>query len=353
MERIIPEVRKIAQRIGDAESKRQKLAEFVREIGPEVNLTQKVSPDTLDNVKVVGVDGGLAKKSLHGFDFILTRGVGVCFHYGNGGIKSVDYSPSRFPAPRPFILEALTDLDLAHSASIYRQMTEIEAARGCIKKFKPDILLMDGMIAPHYSDRPSRSSAVRNIYESLLTEYGKLYSDAEDSGTLLAGVIEDSRGTRFCDMIRRDVLSKVSHKIIPELGRILECTRDTNLLFWVLERGEMTPPFPYSDRPGEHPVLRDLGERGQQLSSFFLKTAEWDRPVRVDFLQSGDVTRLASVLLAISGQHSGYGLPAPLIEADSVAKLSDMEMEKFYSQVLNFAGNLPSIMSLRSDQRPF
>jgi len=63
--------------------------------------------------------------------------------------------------------------------------------------------------------------------------------------------------------------------------------------------------------------------------------------------------QIASILLAISGQHSSYGLPAPIIEADNVAKLSDNEMENFYFQILAFAGNLPSIMQLRRETRPF
>ena len=78
----------------------------------------------------------------------------------------------------------------------------------------------------------------------------------------------------------------------------------------------------------------------------------------VDFLCNnedpiGVADRLSSVLLSVSGHHSGYGLPAPLIEADNVAKLSDQEVENFYSHILSFAGNIPSVMKLRRDQRPF
>ena len=62
---------------------------------------------------------------------------------------------------------------------------------------------------------------------------------------------------------------------------------------------------------------------------------------------------ISAILLSISGHHSGYGLPAPLIEADNVAKLSESEMENIYSNILSFTGHLPGVMKLRREERPF
>ena len=143
-----------------------------------------------------------------------------------------------------------------------------------------------------------------------------------------------------------------------DMSQLLEKTRDTNLLYWMLDKGQRSRIFPYSEKPEEHPVLREFGDLAGRVNSFYLKTAEYDRPFRVDMLAGGndiigEADHLASVLLSISGHHSGYGLPAPLIEADNVAKLSDSEVENFYSHILSFAGNIPSVMRLRRDQRPF
>ena len=63
--------------------------------------------------------------------------------------------------------------------------------------------------------------------------------------------------------------------------------------------------------------------------------------------------RLASVLLSISGQHSSYGFPSVLIEADAIARMSEQEVDNFYSHILTYAGNIPSVMKLRREQRPF
>ena len=135
--------------------------------------------------------------------------------------------------------------------------------------------------------------------------------------------------------------------------QILDKTRDTNLLYWVLERGERSRIFSYSKNPSEHPVLKELPEFADKIHSFYLKTAIHDRPIRVDILDISCADKLASILLAISGQHSGYGLPVPLIEADNVVKLSDNEIDFFYSQIMGYVGNLPGVMKLRREQRPF
>ncbi len=358
MERLIPRIKEIAENIYRTESKRKRLASFLREVGDETDVLSRLAPGSLGNVRVCGVDGGVAKKSLHGFDCILVRAAAACFHYKSGKMVKVEYFPSRIPSPKADILEALSDLEWAHFSSIMRQNLEAGTALEALDKLRPDVLLMDGSIVPYYSDRPARTSGIYRHYTSMIQTFMSLYRMCMDKGVALAGVIEDSRGTSYCSMINREVMSRVSHPRTAEMGELLERTRDTNLLYWVLEKGHRSRIFPYSDKPEEHPVLRDFGELAGRVNSFYLKTAEHDRPVRVDMLArsdgvTGEADALASTLLAVSGQHSGYGLPAPLIEADNVAKLSDSEVENFYSHILSFAGNIPSVMRLRRDQRPF
>ncbi len=358
MERLIPRIREIAENICQAESKRKRLADFLRGVGEETEILSRLEPSPLEKIRVAGVDGGLAKKSLHGFDCILVRAAAACFHYQAGRRSKVEYFPSRIPSPEAEVLEALSDLDWAHFTSIMRQGVEVRTALESLDRLRPDILLMDGSIVPYYADRPARTSRVYRHYSSMIEDFMKLYRICLERGVVLAGVIEDSRGTSYCSMINRELLSKVSHPLTGKMGELLERTRDTNLLYWVLEKGERSRVFPYSERPGEHPVLRDFGSLAERVNSFYLKTAKHDRPIRVDMLARGDdvigeADELGSVLLAISGQHSGYGLPVPLIEADNVAKLSDNEVENFYSHILSFAGNIPSVMRLRREQRPF
>lgn len=351
---LIPKIQEIAKRISNIEGKRKKLADFLKSVKTDVRLSQPVESFELNDMRISAVDGGIVKRSLHGFDFVLARGVGVCFCYKNGKIERVDYHPSKMPTPELFVLEALSDIDWVHTTSIVRQQMEIKTAIETIEKFKPDILLLDGSIIPHYSDRPAKSSKVHKSYEEMISLYKKLFEICLSRNVLLAGVVEDSRGTKFCDIVNERILSKVSHSSVPELKGILEKTRDTNLLYWILQENERTDVFPYSDKTKEHPVMKDFERFGDKIFSFYMKTAKFDRPIRIDFLGERELAeKFASVVLSISSHHSGYGLPSVLIEADQVAKLAEEDIENIYEQVLTQTGSLPSIFKLRRDMRPF
>jgi len=350
---LAPRIREIAERIADAESRRKAIAGLMRSASPELGLFHKVEHSPLKDVKVVGVDGGMAKKSLHGMDCVLVRSAGVCFHYNGSRIKEVAYYPSKTPPVQADVTDIMSDIDWSCYTSVVRQASEIRTAIDCVGKFSPHLLIMDGSIVPHHSDRPGRLSPVYPVYKNAVSELQRLYEICMSSGTLLAGVVEDSRGVRFCDIAKGH--SSISSQA-DYVSEMLCRTRDTNLLFWALHKGERTMVFPYCEEPREHPVLRDFEEKyTMRLSSFYLKTAERDRPIKVDFIKSteGAEDEIASILLAISGHHSSYGLPAPIIEADSVAKLSENEMENFYFQILALAGNLPGLMQLRRETRPF
>ncbi|MBI4173508.1 MAG: DNA double-strand break repair nuclease NurA, partial [Candidatus Aenigmarchaeota archaeon] len=97
----------------------------------------------------------------------------------------------------------------------------------------------------------------------------------------------------------------------------------------------------------------DLQGVADKIHTFYLKTSDFDRPLKVDFLGRGNAKAIASMLLSVSGHHPGYGFPAPLIEADNVACLQENEMSHFHSQIVRLVGNIPSVMTLRREQRPF
>ena len=354
MNQLIPKIQEVAGKISEIEGKRKKLADFLKSVKSDIKLSKPVEKFEPEDMMISAVDGGIVKRSLHGFDFVLARGVGVCFSYKDGKVYKVDYYPDKMPTPEFFVLEALSDLDWVHTTSIVRQRTEIKTAIETIEKFKPDLILLDGSIIPHYQDRPAKLSKVYKGYEEMVFLYKKLFETCLSRNVLLAGVVEDSRGTKFCNIVNERILSKVSHSSIPELKDILGKTRDTNLLYWILREGERTDVFTYSEKAKEHPVMKDFQEFGDKIFSFYMKTAKFDRPIRIDFLgEEGMAEKFASVILSISSHHSGYGLPSVLIEADQVAKLAEDDIDNIYEQVLTQTGSLPSIFRLRRDMRPF
>ncbi|MBL7160726.1 MAG: DNA double-strand break repair nuclease NurA [Candidatus Aenigmarchaeota archaeon] len=340
-------VKKIAGRIQETETKRLKLAEFVKQISPETNLKVAVTPDQLKNLKVAAVDGGILKKSLHGMDCMLVRAAGACFHYSDGKVVAVNYHPSQNPTPRPEVYESLSELDWLHFSSLARLKEEITTAIQCIETLQPNVLLLDGLILPHCLDRPPKTSPLYPTYKELLNSYTTLFKNSIEQNVALAGVVEDSRSCTFCNFLMESVLSRLKHEMVPELKSLLKKSRDSNLLYLILEKGERTCLFPIAP-----PLTMDADI--PLMKTFYLKTAKYDRPLKVDFLpQTIQADALASILLSISGHHSGYGLPTPLIEADNVASLPEDEMENFYSRVLALTGRLSSTMNLRREQRPF
>jgi len=357
MEQLLPKIREVSERISSAEAKRKKLAAFIKSSDagfPISSLVEKAVPDA---IKIAGVDGGIVKRSLHGFDLVLARAVGVCFSYRNGRIADVQYHPGKMPEPELFVLEALSEMDWVHSASIIRQKLEIKNAIETAEKFRPGLLLLDGSIIPHYSDRPPKNSKARESYEELISLYTRLFDVCSKNGIMLAGVVEDSRGTRFCELAGERILPKSDSESASDMKKTLERTRDTPLLYWMLNEGERTFAFPYSDIEGEsreHPLIKEFGKFADMMFSFYLKTAQFDRPIRIDFLgEEKDANRFAEAILSISSHHSGYGFPSVLIEADQAAKLAEDDIDGVYEQILASTGPLPCISKLRRDSRPF
>ena len=349
------EIKKIAEKLMETEGKRRRVAELLKSMDAGVKLFHICGSHGLKNEKIAAIDGGLVKKSFHGIDSLLVRTACACFFYNNGKIRKVEYFPSKSPTPVPHIQESLSDIDWAYFTSVIRQKAEVETAIECLNRFEPDMLLMDGQIVPHHSEKPSASSPVFPAFQELVNSCKCLHRDVEKRGVLFAGIVEDSRSNRFCGIVR-DVVVVLARDSAMENSDVLEKSRDTPFLSLLLDKNERTLVFSLAKNPAEHPVLKDF-ENANSFYSFYLRTAAFDRPVRVDFIKSGELgaypDSLASLLLAISGQNPHYGFPSPLIEADNVAKLPEEEMENFYYRLLRHIGNTPSIMRLRREERPF
>ena len=367
MEHLQKTLDEIVNKISYLESKRLKISQFLKEIndsmkiGPneeikDEKIINKVSPSQTNKMSVLGIDGGIVKHSYHGLDLMLTRSVGVNFIYSNGKMEKVDYYPNSNPTPNPIVIfDQFSDLELSSCYNFERQTMEVLTAIEAAEKFKPDMVLLDGSIIPHYVPRPD-NSILKEYYNSLIGTYKALFKLSESEKFILAGVIEDSRGVKFCDVLNRRILSQVKSEIAKELRLVLEKTKDSNLLYYALDKGERTCVFNYSQNPEIHPVLKEFSGMNDSFFSFYLKTVDFDRPLRIDFVCSHDlsdvVKRLSTVMMQTSG-HSGYGLPAVLIEADQRAKLSENDMSMFYSDLINRIGNVSTLFKMRREMRPF
>jgi hypothetical protein len=367
MENFQKRLDEIVDKLNYLETRRIKIGNFLKEIndsfkiGPneeicDEKIINKIPFKKFERMKVLGIDGGIVKHSYHGLDIILMRSVGVNFEYLNGKLGNVEYYPSSSPLPNPkIIFDSFSDAELNSCYNFERQIMEISTAIESMKKFMPDVTLLDGSIIPHYIPIPENPT-LKEYYKKLIETYKSMFEISKKENIILAGIIEDSRGIKFCDILNRRILPHVKSEIAKELKIILGKTKDTNLLYYALEKGERSCTFNYSQSPEIHPVLKEFENMNKFFFSFYLKTVDFDRPLRVDFLGFENVlevtNKLSSILMQMSG-HSGYGMPSVLIEADQRARLSEKDLEMFYSDLILRLGNISSLFKMRRETRPF
>ncbi|MFN4132843.1 MAG: DNA double-strand break repair nuclease NurA [Candidatus Hadarchaeales archaeon] len=344
-------IEEIMMRIRENEEKRNRLIKTLLKLpaiqGPGLQenfLKKKIPLPPGEAQKVVGVDGGMLELNLHGIDILLLRAVAVKFHYLRGRLEKAEYIPSGLPTPKIIATtEPIDHLELQMLAGMERQLTEIQVAIDAADD--ADALLLDGSIVPQYVDRFSRKSCLFMRYMELVAAYASLYKKCLEKGILLAGVVKDSRGSRFTEILKGN---------LGEKAETLEHSRDTVILDGLLEVGERTACFGYVEEPAGH-VLQDLGELGRKVSVIYLKVASFDRPTRVEFIWDDDPSEtaehLSSLILSISSHHQAFGIPTVLVEADRLARLGEEELEPVVGRIADVAGE--EAMKLRRERRPF
>lgn len=336
MKDFIEATEEIAKRVIETEQRRKDIAELMR----SQNVFSQVIENNLENIAVAGTDGGIIKKSLHGIDLLLIRTAGVVFHFEGGKLKKTEYYPQPIPSPVPQAsFDPFSEIEFEINANMKRQTAEVITACEVVEKFSPDILLMHGSIVPHYT---SKSGALIETYEKMIEAYKKLFTLS--GKTLIAGVVEDSRGKRFCDIISDKI------GINSEQQILLQKTRDTNILTYAMKLGERTFSFPYGEK--ENFILKEFPDFSEKISTFYMKTAEFDRPIRIDFVgKEQEAEKISSFVFPLV-KNSSYGLPSILVEADQRAKLSDKDFDIFFSDLMNKVGRFPSVFELRREDRP-
>ncbi len=312
-------------------------------------------------VKVAGVDSGVLRRSFHGVDIRMSRVAGVTFRLTSGKLLGVEYYPKKVPhVELEVISRPFSQTEVEVYANIRRQLDEVTLARKLLEKSSPDILLLHGSVVPHYTERPLQENELLNsLYLTMVDAYTKLFEACEANDTLLAGVVEDSRGGRLCELLRERVLPTLNlgKEEVEAASQLLEETRDTVMLSYLLKEGERSFAFTYSRSPREHPTLREFERFGEKVVSFYLRTASGDRPVRVDtLLASGrdeerTLETIASLLLSLR-YSSRYGMPTVLVEADRRVRLRERDFRLVESELAKKIGRAPTLLRLRREGRP-
>lgn len=297
---------------------------------------------------IAAVDGGIVGEELHAVDLFAWRACAAVFNYSSGKLVGHDYFPSAIPATVFKAEHSLQSHEFNWAKSLYRLNSEISCAAECCRLHSPQAIFLDGSILPQVADKPSSDSSVFSLYEKLLDNFFDLFETCSKNEIVLAGVIKDSRGKRFIDLLLRSLPQ------LQEYSDALSRTSDTAFLSSFLRPGNRTPAFKYASNASETAVLRDLGEWGKRIASFYLRPVEYDRPLRVDFLSGKQsVSSIAEMIFSLSNQNRSYAYPAVLIEADLRAAMRPEEIDHYYARLQNRLGFDSDLFKLRRNSRPF
>jgi hypothetical protein len=329
-------------------------------------LKTKPSPNLAENIvvpvnkaelsaSIAGVDSGFVSKKLSFLDLVLIKTTGVLFVYKNGALSESKYHPAPFSFPQPLLLRSGLERDEeAQSVSLLRLEEEVSCAIEMIKKFSPKYIFLDGSIVPQYQDKPRKESEVNSDYESIVKLFQKLYKTAEEHSSSIVACVEDSRGTRFRQILQEEILPLNKMKLEPSL---LEGAFDASLLDYYLRAGERTFAFPYTNIIANHAILKDYSKDwAESIFVFYLKCSEYDKPLRVEFIckekkNLPEIAReIATVVFSISALHKEYSFPSVLIEADLRAGLSEQEISVVYDRLVDQLGGK---IRMRRSNRPF
>ncbi|MFA5125610.1 MAG: DNA double-strand break repair nuclease NurA [archaeon] len=304
---------------------------------------------------VAGVDSGFVSKKLSFIDLVLIKTAGVFFKYKNGVLSETKYFPAPFSFPEPVILRSGLEKDEEQqSVSLVRLEQEVSCSIELIKKFKPDYLFIDGSIVPQYQDKPRKDSGINEEYESILKLFQKLYKTAEENACSLVACVEDSRGTRFRQLLQEEILPKSKMQINPSL---LAGSFDASLLDYYLAQGERTFAFPYTNNISSHAILKDYDKAwAESIFVFYLKCSLYDKPLRVEFLCKNAkeihncAEDISGIVCSLSSLHKEYSFPSVLIEADLRAGLNEQEISVVYDRLVDKLGGK---VRMRRNNRPF
>ena len=328
-------------------------------------LVFETLPISLKGLKLVAVDGGLLNRSLRGIDINIVRAIGVIFQFDPEDNPISEYFPKAFPAPKLLVdLNPGSSRESQINASLERALSELRLIVDLLDQHTCNLILLDGSIIPQPGDKPHAPSLITDKYSELIDVFETVYTQCLRQNILFAGIIKDSRQTRFTEILGR-VIPFLKDEIVQKIMELdyrkaLSSTRDTDILYRILEPGERTCVFKSAKAPFKHPTLMDFHDKkwGRMINAFYLKTVQYDHPIRIEFLSTEPdpiqtAKKIAGVTLNLSSHNAEFGFPSILVEADARAQLVDNDLDFIVDEITNKTQDINSLKPLRRAQKPF
>jgi len=341
-------------------------------------LINKVNPANIRGLNIVSVDGSSVSKKFMNVDFSFLKAIAVKYYFKKNDVANIEYFPDLSGFNNYYVQgNFFTSNEDALNAQISIDMTfmEINLLNLMIERSSNiDIIIIDGSIVIMPINLIfSKDSEISKKYDMLLKEYQKLYTNCEEKGIILIGSIKDTRTSALSHLLRDSIqflkpsYSKLKDFITIDYRTVINYFSDIDLYNRLLMKSERSCIF---NCKREIYKIRDTGIKKEipyyfpfSFYAFYLKTAEFDIPCRIEFFvdenhslksASERADLIASILLPISSLNEHYGLPIPQIEAHRRAVFKPKEVELLFN---NLTRNLREygveLVEKRRNRRPF
>jgi len=316
-------------------------------------------PQDISGLTIGGVDGGYASRLFIGFDIFAFRAVAVFSTYTPEGIQKTTYYPTKTPPLEIAVSDVgLSLMDFENMGTIRRAITELQIASQVLEQSnkKLDILLLDG--SPVIRKPLTKSRKILNYYQTYLSILSRLVLLARKQGIKMAWIVKDSRlnlFTKFLGQIIPFIVEEMSDILSLDYRRIIKRSRDMDLFYYLLEPNVRSMAY--------HRQFSISKQFNQEftLYAYYLKTAPFDIPIRVELFQSihrdqTDLTKeinfISEAILPVSQYNKNYGIPAPIVEADARAKIKKTEIDALF-QLIRIRHPTPDLWFYRRKRAPW
>lgn len=329
----------------------------------DLKMFSLLQPSDISGLTIGGIDGGYSSRLLLGFDIFLFRAIAVFSTYSPSKILKTSYFPAKTPSLEIAVSDVgLSTLDFESMGSIRRAITELEVANKVITEYldlrskKIDLLLLDG--SPVVNKPITKNDKILNYYLSYVSILTRLVRKANENGVKLAWIVKDSRSNLFTKLLGRIIpfiIEENPHLFSLDYRQILKRSRDMDLLYYLLLANTRSMVF-YRQYSMPKQFAQDFA-----LYSFYLKTAPFDIPLRIELFQSlhqsreeriKEVQILSELILPVSQYNRTYGVPAPIVEADARARIRETEVESLL-QLLRKRYNSLGLWTKRRERAPW
>jgi len=341
-------------------------------------LKKEVTAANIRGLNVVSVDGSSVVKKFMNVDFSFLKAIAVKYYFYKNHSSKIDYFPDitgfnnynvqgNFLNREENVVETKISMDMTFmEINLLNKLIE--------KKSDIDLIIIDGSVVIMPINLIfSKDSETSKKYDILLKEYKKLYSSCKERGIILIGSIKDTRTSALTNLIRSSIqmlkpnATRLTDFIKINYRQIIDYYSDLDLFNRVLNKSERSCIF---NCKKDLDKIRDTGIKKeipyyfpQSFYAFYLKTASYDTPCRIEFFMnerhslqeaSEKADLISSILLPISSLNEFYGLPIPQIEAHRRAVFKPHEINLLFnslSRTLNSYG--VSLLEKRRSRRPF